>query len=159
MERLIHQAFKHVDVIGPHVLDGHYDLHGPNGEIILPSVWEQTIQPDWAIMMVMWPLPEPPAPPPVVDEPAPLALPAPEPEMTIVVEPVPILQPPPSPPLPPVEQIIVTKTTKTTKETVSPPAPSKAEIVTRTRVKSKSEVNPLLMWTAGRYSGKKTTKK
>ncbi|KAH8882862.1 hypothetical protein GQ53DRAFT_440850 [Thozetella sp. PMI_491] len=56
MEELIKQAFLHVDVIGPHVQEGHYDLIGPNGEIILPSVWEKVIEPDWAITMHMWPM-------------------------------------------------------------------------------------------------------
>lgn len=60
MEDLIRQAFLHVDVIGPHVQEGHYDLIGPNGEIILPQVWETMIEPDWAITMHMWPMPEPP---------------------------------------------------------------------------------------------------
>lgn len=56
MEDLIKQAFMQVDVLGPHVMEGHYDLVGPDGEIILPSVWEKVIQPDWAITMVMWPM-------------------------------------------------------------------------------------------------------
>lgn len=56
MEELIKQAFLHVDVIGPHVQQGHYDLTGPNGEIILPSVWEKVIEPDWQISMTMWPV-------------------------------------------------------------------------------------------------------
>jgi hypothetical protein len=64
MEELIKQAFLHVDVIGPHVHEGHYDLVGPDGEIILPQVWETIVQPDWAITMHMWPMPEPPPPPP-----------------------------------------------------------------------------------------------
>jgi hypothetical protein len=64
MEELIRQAFMHVEVIGPHVADGHYDLVGPNGEIILPQVWETMIEPDWAITMHMWPLPEQPRGPP-----------------------------------------------------------------------------------------------
>lgn len=58
MEKLIRQAFMHVDVIGMHVQEGHYDLLGPNGEIILPEVWETTVQPDWSITMHMWPMPE-----------------------------------------------------------------------------------------------------
>ena len=74
MEDLIRQAFLHVDVIGPHVQEGHYDLIGPNGEIILPQVWETMIEPDWAITMHMWPMPEPPKPAPeasaAVPEPA-----------------------------------------------------------------------------------------
>ncbi|RYP47236.1 hypothetical protein DL768_006679 [Monosporascus sp. mg162] len=56
MEELIKQAFIHVDVIGPHVQAGHYDLIGPSGEIILPSVWEKVIEPDWAVTMHMWPM-------------------------------------------------------------------------------------------------------
>jgi len=62
MEELIKQAFLHVEVIGPHVVEGHYDLVGPNGEIILPQVWETMIEPDWAITMHMWPMPDPPKP-------------------------------------------------------------------------------------------------
>ena len=65
MEELIRQAFVHVDVIGPHVAEGHYDLIGPNGEIILPQVWETMIEPDWSITMHMWPMPEPKGPPPM----------------------------------------------------------------------------------------------
>lgn len=68
MEDLIRQAFLHVEVIGPHVADGHYDLVGPNGEIILPQVWETMIEPDWVITMHMWPMPEPPPPPPAPPE-------------------------------------------------------------------------------------------
>jgi len=59
MEESIKQAFLHVDVIGPHVHEGHYDLVGMDGEVILPQVWETTIQPDWALTMHMWPMPEP----------------------------------------------------------------------------------------------------
>jgi hypothetical protein len=56
MEELIKQAFLQVDVLGPHVQEGHYDLTGPNGEIILPSVWEKVVEPDWQITMTMWPM-------------------------------------------------------------------------------------------------------
>lgn len=56
MEELIKQAFLQVDVLGPHVQEGHYDLIGPDGEIILPVVWEKVIQPDWSITMTMWPI-------------------------------------------------------------------------------------------------------
>lgn len=55
----------HVDQFSQHVADGHYDLIGPNGEIILPQVWETMIEPDWNITMMMWPVPEkPPMPGP-----------------------------------------------------------------------------------------------
>ena len=63
MEELIRQAFLHVDVIGPHVADGRYDLVGPTGDIILPQVWETVVEPDWTITMHMWPIPEPPPEP------------------------------------------------------------------------------------------------
>jgi hypothetical protein len=60
MEELIKQAFLHVDILGPHVHEGHYDLVGPDGEIILPQIWETMVKPDLAITMHMWPMPEPP---------------------------------------------------------------------------------------------------
>jgi hypothetical protein len=63
MESLINNAFVHVDVIGPHVAQGHYDLIGPEDEIILPQVWELVIKPGWAIRMLMWPMSDPPEPP------------------------------------------------------------------------------------------------
>ncbi|KAJ6006571.1 hypothetical protein N7451_004515 [Penicillium sp. IBT 35674x] len=72
MEDLIKQAFLHIEVIGPHVAEGHYDLVGPNGDIILPQVWETVVEPDWTITMHMWPIPEKPKepdPPPAADPP------------------------------------------------------------------------------------------
>ena len=79
MEELIRQAFLHIEVIGPHVAEGHYDLIGPNGDIILPQVWETVVEPDWAITMHMWPIPEKPKedPPPPAPEPAPVKPPDP----------------------------------------------------------------------------------
>jgi hypothetical protein len=53
MEELIRQAFAHVEGLGPHVMAGKYDLIGPHGEIILPKIWETTIEPDWSISMHM----------------------------------------------------------------------------------------------------------
>ena len=77
MEELIKQAFLHVDVIDPHVHEGHYDLVGPDGEIILPQAWETILQPDWAITMHMWPMLEPPPPELLEDQPPPPRLPPP----------------------------------------------------------------------------------
>lgn len=54
MEELICHAFLHVDVIGPHVMEGHCDLVGLIGEIILPQIWETMVEPDWAVTMHMW---------------------------------------------------------------------------------------------------------
>jgi hypothetical protein len=91
MEELIKQAFLHVEVIGPHVQEGHYDLVGPDGEIILRQVWDLVIQPGWAISMYMWPprspkfspgvrapnsmAKEPPPPPPMANVPPPTEFP------------------------------------------------------------------------------------
>src|SRR5262249_4550134 len=52
MEGLIHQAFMHIEGIGPHVLDGRYDLIGPDREIIMPEYWEESISPDMHITMM-----------------------------------------------------------------------------------------------------------
>ncbi len=56
MEDLIRQAFLHVAVLGPLVQEGHYDLLGPSGQIILPTVWERVVEPGWDITMHMWPM-------------------------------------------------------------------------------------------------------
>lgn len=66
MEDLIRQAFLYSDAIGPHVAEGHYDLIDPSGDIILPQIWENVVEPDWTITMHMWPVqekPESPSPP------------------------------------------------------------------------------------------------
>ena len=63
MKDLIDQAFLHIEVLGPHVAEGHYDLVGPDGEIILAQVWESVIEPDWTVTMHMWPIPEGPTDP------------------------------------------------------------------------------------------------
>lgn len=60
MEKLINQAFLNIEKIGPDVLEGRYDLTGPDGEIILPQLWETIVQPNMAIKMQMWPVPEQP---------------------------------------------------------------------------------------------------
>lgn len=92
MEELIKQAFLHVDVIGPHVHEGHYDLVGPNGQVILPQVWQSLVQPGWNVTMHMWPMPEPsqhatpPGPPDPLRYPPPSSPPPPlaSPEATLL---------------------------------------------------------------------------
>jgi hypothetical protein len=56
MEELIKQALLHIDVLGPHVQEGHYDLIGPGGEIILPSAWEEVVEPGWSVTITMRPI-------------------------------------------------------------------------------------------------------
>jgi len=88
MKSLIDQAFLHMERISQHVLDGRYDLIGPDGEVILPQLWEQTITPDLTITMKMWPLPEFPAGPASPSTP-PIAAPRPaQSEMRTQIDPV-----------------------------------------------------------------------
>ncbi|KAL6408842.1 hypothetical protein AUP68_07788 [Ilyonectria robusta] len=65
LKTLIESAFHQVDVVGPHVMAGRFDIIGshsaigPNaalekdGKIILPEVWEDFIQPGMAVAMAM----------------------------------------------------------------------------------------------------------
>jgi len=73
MEELIKQAFLHVEGLGTHVNDGHYDVMNPAGEVILPDLWEDHVIPGWSLTMSMWPIAShpkvgppgsPPPPPP-----------------------------------------------------------------------------------------------
>ncbi|KAL1304665.1 hypothetical protein AAFC00_003624 [Neodothiora populina] len=59
MKTLIEQMFAHVDGIGQNVMDGRYDILGPEGNILLPAVWELVIEAGWTIRMELWPEPEP----------------------------------------------------------------------------------------------------
>jgi len=38
MEALIQDAFLHIEIIGDYVVEGHYDLLGPGGGIILTTL-------------------------------------------------------------------------------------------------------------------------
>lgn len=151
MEELIKQAFLHVDIIGPHVQEGHYDLVGPDGEIILPQIWDTVVQPDWSITMHMWPIAEPPPPPPPPEAPK---LPPPPPEIVHVERPhksrsgkpkkAHVVQVPPPPPMmpgPPPPMII-------------PVGPS---IVTSSAGSSRSKKvapSPFFRWAAGTTGGR-----
>ncbi len=56
MQGLIQQTCTNLDDVSRRVKEGWYDLVGPDGEIILPAVWEDTIQPGWEIKMNLWPV-------------------------------------------------------------------------------------------------------
>lgn len=56
MEELVKQAFMQITELAEPVKNGAYDLIGPDGEIILPSVWEKVIQPGMSITMTLWPI-------------------------------------------------------------------------------------------------------
>ncbi|QSZ28654.1 hypothetical protein DSL72_003153 [Monilinia vaccinii-corymbosi] len=68
IEELIKAIFVHVEVVGPHVNGGHYDIINAAGEVILPQLWGDHVQPGWEVSMKMWPMPTPkprsPPPPP-----------------------------------------------------------------------------------------------
>jgi hypothetical protein len=75
MEDIIRQALLHIETIGPQVVEGHFDLIGPNGDIILPQVWEMMVEPGWDVTMRMWSVSELPGqivplPAPAPDKPA-----------------------------------------------------------------------------------------
>ncbi|KAG6361848.1 hypothetical protein INS49_010077 [Diaporthe citri] len=55
MKATLIEAFNHVREIGPHVIEGHFDLLTPNGDRILPHLWSTTIKPGASISMKMWP--------------------------------------------------------------------------------------------------------
>ncbi|KAI1180476.1 hypothetical protein F4777DRAFT_530532 [Nemania sp. FL0916] len=76
MEELIKQMFTHVVVIGPHVMEGHYDLLDAEGNIILPEAWERCVKPGQIYTMQMWPMeksplksPQAPSNPPNLSKP------------------------------------------------------------------------------------------
>ena len=152
MEDLIRQAFLHVDIIGPHVAEGHYDLVGPNGEIILPQVWETVLEPDWTVTMHMWPIPEPPKP----EDPPPDAA-APE---IVVVEPKkgggssahPPPPPPPPPPAPPSGNAVVVSD-----GVPLPPIGILTSLISDKPLgkrKGPAKLSPFVAWTAGRTNNK-----
>lgn len=54
IDTLIKQAFLNVEIYGEQVRANQYELIGPDGQIILPQVWDLVIQPDWEITMQLW---------------------------------------------------------------------------------------------------------
>ncbi|KAK3986141.1 hypothetical protein QBC44DRAFT_333870 [Cladorrhinum sp. PSN332] len=62
MNDMIKQAFLNMDVIGPHVEAGHFDLINEAGVIILPRCWTASVNPGSKITMHMWPMDKYPIP-------------------------------------------------------------------------------------------------
>ncbi|KAK3386452.1 hypothetical protein B0H63DRAFT_467816 [Podospora didyma] len=54
MSKLIRESFAHSSEETRGVIDGSYDLIGPNGEIILKTLWESLVKPGWEVSMKMW---------------------------------------------------------------------------------------------------------
>lgn len=108
MKELVNSAFLHVEIIGPMVQQGFYDIITEEGEIILPKCWASVVKPGMKITMQIWPLPEnrpPPPPRPYMGPPRPGFLPPPPPPpsfpVTVGRGPIPFRpMPPPGPPPP-----------------------------------------------------------
>ena len=49
MQTLIAESFSHIDTISPHIAEGNFDIVGPNGDIIMPGVWDLAVQPGWIV--------------------------------------------------------------------------------------------------------------
>jgi hypothetical protein len=45
MKRLINAVFANVDVLGPHVHEGCFDLIDSDGYILVPEIWDDLIRP------------------------------------------------------------------------------------------------------------------
>lgn len=56
MKKLICQAFEHIERLGAHVLQGHYDLFDPQDKPIKPNMWDQAVYPGIRVRMEMHPL-------------------------------------------------------------------------------------------------------
>ncbi|KAF4547329.1 Hypothetical protein D9617_47g010970 [Elsinoe fawcettii] len=57
--KLLEQAYEAFPDLHRRVLENRFELVGPDRQIILPSVWETTIQPGWEITLLMPPDPTP----------------------------------------------------------------------------------------------------
>ncbi|KAL0936379.1 uncharacterized protein CTRU02_208594 [Colletotrichum truncatum] len=86
----LNEAFKHVDIVGPHVMEGHFDIVSKDlGDVILlPSIWGDLVKPGYVVDMRVWPIEKPrqipvahrrPFPPPGMPAGALPKSPAPEP--------------------------------------------------------------------------------
>jgi len=57
LEKLIKQVFLNIDMTESYyVQQGYYDILSPDGEIVLPQVWETVAQPGWTISMQIRPM-------------------------------------------------------------------------------------------------------
>lgn len=83
MQVLIVKCYQDHPGVYRQVEQGRYWLFGPDEVVIMPELWEDTVQPGWEVAMQLWPLPPPgegrrrreapdakaasPSPPPAVD--------------------------------------------------------------------------------------------
>jgi hypothetical protein len=56
MEELIKIMFLHVEVIGPQVQAGHYDITDSKGNVVLPTLWKYSVKSTEEYSMSMWPM-------------------------------------------------------------------------------------------------------
>ncbi|KAL2691381.1 hypothetical protein Neosp_001766 [[Neocosmospora] mangrovei] len=62
IHRLLNAAFAGVDVLGPHVCDGHFYLEDSDGYQLVPELWDDLIRPGMNITMTMWQMDKVPSP-------------------------------------------------------------------------------------------------
>ena len=58
MKGLIDKSFLHDERIHAHIIEGHYDLLDPSGDIIPPALWEYMITPGMTVELKLWHIPE-----------------------------------------------------------------------------------------------------
>jgi len=56
MEQKIKEALGQHDVLGLQILNGHYDVVGPTGSIIMPNCWRFIIEPGMDITLIILPV-------------------------------------------------------------------------------------------------------
>ena len=54
MENLIKRSFSHVESVDSRIFRGRYDILSPEGEIILPEIWDSVIRPGWVVELRFW---------------------------------------------------------------------------------------------------------
>ena len=55
MEELIWQCDGNIPNVGDRMMEGQYYLLGPDGEMVMPQVWETMVKPEWHVTMQLWP--------------------------------------------------------------------------------------------------------
>ena len=51
MEKMIRRSHSRMESLHTQLMRGDYDILSPTGEIILPDVWSEVVQPGWVIQL------------------------------------------------------------------------------------------------------------
>ena len=55
MDDLVKKTLLHFGV-DSYILEGHYNLLDPNGDTLIPAIWEHSVEPGWTVTMAQFPL-------------------------------------------------------------------------------------------------------